>query len=126
MWLALVLPAIGLDFATLFTGKHYGQPADAQAMRTERAGMWLAWSMVGLMLFLALFIGMLVWRFRKLSRNPDPGLVLMDEIYQEALAEKQGKDHQPSPIVNQPKPAEEATNQAWEKPGDWWQKEKDS
>ncbi len=123
-WIALVLPAVALDFSTLFTGKHYAVPADARAHQLERAGTWLAWSMVGLMVFLGLFIGCLVWRFRRLSRNPDPGLVLLDELYQDSLAEKAGRKSSGAPSGGSP-PQQELANPPppeWEKQDDWWRK----
>ncbi len=128
-WVALILPVVALELTSLLGGRHHAQPADAQALRVERAGIWLAWSMVGLLVFMGLLVGAMVWRFRKLSRNPDPGLALLDELYQQSLADERERKH---PGASRPlQETDESLNgppatgapPAWEKPGDWWQKE---
>jgi cbb3-type cytochrome oxidase subunit 3 len=125
-WVALVLPAVALELTSLFSGKHHAVPADARAQQLERAGIWLAWSMAGLMLFLGLFIGGLVWRFRRRSRNPDPAALLLDELYQKSLAENSGRvATQDTQEASPPSQIETADSQTpeWEKQGDWWRKE---
>ncbi|MDB4947308.1 MAG: hypothetical protein JWP97_6842, partial [Labilithrix sp.] len=83
--LMLALPLGGLALAFSFPSKHWGEPADGRARQVSHAGDWLAWSMLGM---LTLMVGVAVlWalRLRRLSKDPDPALALLDELYQSEL-----------------------------------------
>lgn len=127
-WLGMVaLPVLGLMGSLAYPTKHWGQPADPRAEKLSEAGSWLAWSMLGLLTVLCGLTVAWVFHLRRLARNPDPALVLLDEIYQSELTQRHGKknvslqDPQDERIAR----AEQGESplQGWEKPGDWWKKD---
>ena len=126
----VALPVVGLMGSLAYPTKHWGQPADARAEKLSEAGSWLAWSMLGLLTVLCGLTVAWVFHLRRLARNPDPALVLMDEIYQSELTLRHGKKdvspQDPNPVDGMTDDrGEQAGNlpQSWEKPGDWWKKD---
>lgn len=127
-WLGMVaLPVLGLMGSLAYPTKHWGQPADARAEKLSEAGSWLAWSMLGLLTVLCGLTAAWVFHLRRLARNPDPALVLLDEIYQSELTQRHGKKNvslqDPPDERNVQAEQGESPLQGWEKPGDWWKKD---
>lgn len=132
---AMLLPFGGLAFAYAFPSKHWGEPADKRAIQISHAGDWLAWCMLGMLIVMAGVTAAWVLRLRRLSQQPDPALVLMDELYQAELqtqgrrknrqkSQEHGDDQTPTTPQNGTSPdGPPSSPQAWEKADDWWRRQ---
>ena len=122
--LLVSLPVVAMLVSLLVPSGHRGQPADPRAEKLTEAGNILAWSMLGLLTVLCGLTVAWVFHLRRLARNPDPGLALLDELYQAELPGRKlalRPDAAVDPISPKDESPETPAN-SWEKPGDWWKK----